>query len=338
MSYILFGAGTMGRFIARNHADRILCFADNDKAKWGSAMEGAVVWSPKEAAANFPDATWIASVVHPHQRAEILAELAEMGVKTAEVWDYLPKRLEPAPIDAFRTIMGIITEQESIEEFRDQDRLRRNPDTHKQRPPSDITSDITSVYFPDFITHRDDEHYVDCGAADGDTVRGFLKRWDKWNFITAFEPDTLNFEKLLVEKKTLRERMRPRLHGVSDYKRTVKFAQTGDYSAHIDNSKSDNNICAKLVALDDERWKYPPTYIKMDIEGSEPAALWGARRILKEHEPVLAICAYHESSHIWEIPLLIHALNPTYKLYLRRYLEAAWELIWYAVPSERVKQ
>ena len=81
---------------------------------------------------------------------------------------------------------------------------------------------------------------------------------------------------------------------------------------------------------------HTPTYIKMDIEGAELEALWGARRILKEHSPVLAICAYHTSDHLWQIPFLIHAIQPDYKLYLRRYAEGAFELVWYAVPVDRV--
>ena len=90
-----------------------------------------------------------------------------------------------------------------------------------------------------------------------------------------------------------------------------------------------------MTFFDEER--NPPTYIKMDIEGAELEALWGARRILKEHSPVLAICAYHTSDHLWQIPLLIHAIQPDYKLYLRRYAEGAFELVWYAVPPDRVK-
>jgi len=94
----------------------------------------------------------------------------------------------------------------------------------------------------------------------------------------------------------------------------------------------DNVTCTKL----DNVLMEPPTYIKMDIEGAELEALWGARKLLKEHKPVLAICAYHTSDHLWEIPLLIHAIQPDYKLHLRRYAEGAWELVWYAIPAERV--
>jgi hypothetical protein len=40
---------------------------------------------------------------------------------------------------------------------------------------------------------------------------------------------------------------------------------------------------------------------------------------------------------LWEIPLLIHAIQPAYSLRLRRYAEGAFELVWYAVPPERIR-
>ena len=93
----------------------------------------------------------------------------------------------------------------------------------------------------------------------------------------------------------------------------------------------------KCISFQHALYGHPWDAVKMDIEGSELEALWGARRILKEHSPVLAVCAYHTSDHLWQIPLLIHAIQPDYRLFLRRYAEGAFELVWYAVPPERVK-
>ena len=61
--------------------------------------------------------------------------------------------------------------------------FRRNPNTDNQLPPSDIKD----LYFPEFITHRDDENFVDCGAADGDTIRDFINKWNRYAYITAFD-------------------------------------------------------------------------------------------------------------------------------------------------------
>jgi hypothetical protein len=114
----------------------------------------------------------------------------------------------------------------------------------------------------------------------------------------------------------------------------MTFTALGDQTSRLSKNGSVTVPLFKLdTLLKDER----PTFIKMDIEGAELEALWGAREIIRKHSPVLAICAYHESDHLWQIPLLIHSINPDLNLYLRRYLEATWELIWYAVPKGRVK-
>ena len=73
------------------------------------------------------------------------------------------------------------------------------------------------------------------------------------------------------------------------------------------------------------------TMIKMDIEGYELKALMGAKQIIKEQKPKLAICAYHTFSHLWEIPLLIKSLNPDYKIYLRHHTNLDCETVCYAI-------
>ena len=61
-----------------------------------------------------------------------------------------------------------------------------------------------------------------------------------------------------------------------------------------------------------------PTFIKMDIEGAEPAALKGAINVLRECRPKLAICIYHQWEHRWIIPLFLADNCPSYRFYLKR--------------------
>ena len=75
----------------------------------------------------------------------------------------------------------------------------------------------------------------------------------------------------------------------------------------------------------------------MDIEGAEPDAIAGGAKLIAEQKPVIVTCLYHRSEHLWQIPLLIHAIAPDYKLYLRRYAEENWETVCYAVPPHRVR-
>jgi hypothetical protein len=80
-----------------------------------------------------------------------------------------------------------------------------------------------------------------------------------------------------------------------------------------------------------------PTFIKMDIEGSEPDALIGATNRIKESQPVLAISVYHKQSDIWEIPLLIKSLSDNYSFFLRSHRDESWDLVCYAVPANRLR-
>ena len=232
------------------------------------------------------------------------------------------------PQDAEETILRLLRDDESTSEWYDQLRFRSSPDFDRQRPPSDIKD----IYFPDFIKHRDDEHYVDCGrrmatrlpssASDGAITR-------KSSRLSPTHQTTENWPYLvwmILGTRRYRQRSATTMGMYSSQ-------PTGDYSSHI-GVGSEDVVCLRLDRLG---FYPPPTYIKMDIEGAELEALWGARRTLKEHSPVLAICAYHTSDHLWQIPLLIHAIQPDYRLFFRRYAEGEWEIVWYAVPPERVK-
>lgn len=72
------------------------------------------------------------------------------------------------------------------------------------------------------------------------------------------------------------------------------------------------------------------TFIKMDIEGSELKALYGAKKTILRHKPRLAISIYHKPQDIFEIPGYILSLVPEYKMYIRQYAADLSETILYA--------
>jgi FkbM family methyltransferase len=53
-------------------------------------------------------------------------------------------------------------------------------------------------------------------------------------------------------------------------------------------------------------------YIKLDIEGSEPKAMQGARDTLAKYKPRISIASYHEPDHPRVIPEIIRAARPDY--------------------------
>lgn len=349
--FVLFGAGSAGRYALkylREQGINPLCFADNYKG--GDVIEGVVVLGPKLAAENNPDATWIACAISRPAATEIRAQMKEMRVKTKPLYECIPVFHGLPPQEARDSISHLCGDVDSMLTFNDQCIFRKNPDYDTQDAPTPCSE----IYFPDFITRIEEEVFVDCGACDGDTVQEFLKRWPKFKSIVAFEPDTQNFNKLIyVQDPEQKGRITTLRMATGDHDGEVDFTANGDYSSHLSSVEgSDASLASKvakrlngeqedkvrLTTLDKMLGDVIPTYIKADIEGSELDLLWGARQKIKQYQPVLAICAYHTSDHIWEIPLLIHAINPTYKLFFRRYAEGAWEIVWYGVPPDRIKE
>lgn len=49
-------------------------------------------------------------------------------------------------------------------------------------------------------------------------------------------------------------------------------------------------------------------------------ALKGAGQTIADYKPKLAIAGYHKTWDLWEVPLLIHDICPTYRFYLRSYM------------------
>ena len=299
---ILFGAGTTGRVIARNLKAKgtpPLCFVDSNPAKHGQVMEGIEVVAKEVAKSCYPEATWVATAIVPSQWTEITTEIEKMGVKTLPQWGFLPQRNAPPLHNVAIELRRLVTHDVlSFRMVNDQIKMRNDPDHYIQ----ETHSDIRNIYFEDFFTRLENEHFVDCGAADGDTVAEFLKRWEKWSYISAFEPDAENILRLR-EVCDSAANAAVWTYAVSDHESRAPFLATGDYSAHLGKVSEDCTAIVRTRTLDDCAFFAPPTFIKMDIESSEPEALWGSRRILAEHKPVLAVCAYHEADHLWKIPL-----------------------------------
>ncbi|MGA8345618.1 MAG: FkbM family methyltransferase, partial [Candidatus Sulfotelmatobacter sp.] len=151
-------------------------------------------------------------------------------------------------------------------------------------------------------------------------------------------PDPQNREGLATTAKTmgLTDRLTAMPYAVSNQSGIVSFASTGTMGSKIVEG-GEQSISVECRRLDDISWPMAPTYVKMDIEGAEPQALVGASDLLRRHHPILAVCTYHRSEHLWQIPNIIRSIAPEYNLFLRRYAEDCWEGVCYAIPDDRLK-
>ncbi len=188
-------------------------------------------------------------------------------------------------------------------------------------------TDRTEV-FQNIIKLGHHERYIDLGAYDGDTITEFLAltggRYDK---ITAFEPDAKNMKKLDYKYGSM-DNCKLCPYASWSENTVLRFSGNGgrmsciDEGGHEVQAKAVDTVCMNA------------TYIKMDVEGAEYETLLGCKKIIKKNSPALAVSAYHKAEDIFVLPILIHQLNPDYKIYLRHHKYVpAWETNLYAVKS-----
>ena len=165
------------------------------------------------------------------------------------------------------------------------------------------------------------------------------KRHQPVEYIVSFEPDLKNAGRLgqEVQKQQQRHpetRFIVNASGLWSKNAILRFSNKGTSSSSISNDFEDQSIMIQIPAtsLDSSLIAARPNYIKMDIEGAENEALRGAKEIIANQQPVLAICIYHQPADLWEIPLLIRQINPNYKMFLRVHGHMGLSTVLYCVP------
>ena len=109
----------------------------------------------------------------------------------------------------------------------------------------------------------------------------------------------------------------------------IRFGTAEEGKSAVKREAAGENVI-QCVSLDTMLAGEMPTFIKMDIEGMEIDALRGAENLIRMHHPQLAICVYHDMSHIWRIPLLLREFYSGYRFYLRNYQYMGLETVVYA--------
>lgn len=194
-------------------------------------------------------------------------------------------------------------------------------------------------YLREIMTDRDEifrtlgvtskEVFADLGAYDGDTLEEFFNIAGGFKHAVAIEPDRRNFRKLMKYAEG-RADITLVNKAVSSSKQLLRFNDKAGRNSALDESgrceveaDSPDNIFADIGVHD-------VSFVKMDVEGAEIAALEGLRNTIFENKPKLCICAYHKREDLWRIPKFIKSLNWEYKIYLRKHLYyPGWETAYY---------
>lgn len=338
---ILFGAGALGKellYFFKNKGTQVIAFSDNDRSKTGRRYLGIKVINKNSignlfgknvqivasctkyfvvirdlASAGFTNA-W-----NPMYFFTLYASYFDIFVWTNNIGDILKNKKN------ILSIYELLSDNESkmillnIIKFRlllDVRLLEHNVDKYEQYFNAEIVK-LTKA-----------EIFLDGGAYDGDTIQVFIgKTKNRFSKIYAFEPDKINFNKMRhnLYRHSV-DKIEFRNIGVGERKRTLSFTSDGNVSSRMVSGDNGN----KVTVVPFDAFRKPFTFIKLDIEGYEKNAILGARKTLKIFKPRLAICVYHHLEDLWEIPLLIKKINPTYKIFLRRYTSFLHETVCYA--------
>ncbi len=193
-----------------------------------------------------------------------------------------------------------------------------------QSPKSEVYKNILHV--------TSNEIYVDLGAYNGDTIEELLAYTrGKYIRIYAVEPDKKNYKKLA---KSLEGK-----EYVYPYQAVAWCKDTQvPFSTKAGRQSTVTAVGQKMQArsVDSILAARPATLIKMDVEGCEREAIWGASQTIARYAPSLMVALYHRNEDIFSLPLLIEKLCPDYAFYLRHQLYIpAWETNLYAVPIKK---
>lgn len=335
---VLFGAGTIGiqnLNVIKEISKVNIVFCDNNKSKQGISIEGICVISFRELLNNYKNSRIIITSVLYYDEILMQLEDNKLDKNVINPFDVLLIYFE------YRDYYKLIEENEA--EFRNVYELLSDEYSKKifiERLNYCITgnpnylislkSNEEQYFEDDIINLTKDEVFIDGGGYTGDTVISFLKKTNsEFKRIYSFEPEKSKHEEFKKNFSSF-ENIELIPYGLWEKEDILSFDSQNDSSSCISES-GDTHI--QVTSIDEILHGDEATFIKMDIEGAELAALRGAKNTIRNYKPKLAICVYHKPLDIIEIPKLIKAMEPSYKLYLRHYSKFHSDTILYAISK-----
>lgn len=328
---VLFGAGNyILESIEAFDRKRIIAILDNDPNKWGQEIEGLKVQAPKHFFKKEVDRNYAVVLSTSGYQYEIVTDLVTNGwICKEQLFSLCPDYQE----DKMYRYKDIFNHLELIEKayelFEDEESkayylnsliarithqpLYLMPNKNMQQPYCYSGKKMICPSSGDYV--------LDCGAYIGDTAQIFIKMMKNKGIIYCLEPFEGNFARLdqWVKKSRLGKIVKPYQVAVSnrDENMIVSAGNQVSMRANIRVCENEKNevYVSKIDNMQGDIFE-KVDFIKMDVEGEEMNALDGARHTIATYKPRMMISAYHETKHLWEIPLRIKEILPEYKIFL----------------------
>ena len=332
---VLYGGGTIGSwavYFLRHYGINVTCFCDKNKTGVHGETKLPVV-SPQSLLTDYSDANIIiSSTVYIN---EIRRDLHRLGITQERLFSrsfinfqYMTPEAFELRLCGYERAYNLFNDDVSRQTLLGRIKCCLTPFPLMQ-PPFTTYSPELQYFDPEIITLSQDEIFADGGMYVGDTAEQFYKlSRGNYSHYYGFEPDKHNYA---AANKTLAGKPNMTLISKGLWNCETRLGFTDGPVGTSRLNETDGNI-VDVTSLDlyfSDRAS--PTFIKMDIEGAELEALKGAERIIREHKPKLAICAYHKPEDVYTLPELAKSYRDDYKFYLRHYSITSFETVLYAI-------
>lgn len=256
-------------------------------------------------------------------QSKLLSKLADLGIQ-----DYIcPYDYEKIPrhdinyLDYFAknhdnllAMLNCLHDSESKETYVEYIRSKMYCDFYR------LTQHPTwNKYFDENVyTHLPNEVFINCGASNGDTIFYFMEKFKDFQKIIALESDKERIKQFKENLGYFRDDIQKRISLI-------------EKQVDGNNNRLDLLCSRENVSL-----------INMDIEGAELETLQGAKELIRNNLPVIAACAYHLPTDLFELPMHLKNISEEYEIFYRKYASTVRnrfcnaELVMYAVPKRRL--
>lgn len=177
------------------------------------------------------------------------------------------------------------------------------------------------------------DHVIDAGGCFGDTALGFADTVGQGGHVYVFDPLPKHcaiMRQQLELNPALASRISIIPQGLADHANDIAPLAEDDI---INPGARVVEAAMPMTTIDETVARVQPPhidFIKMDIEGSELAALRGAESTLRRWRPKLAISLYHRPEDFFTIPTWIDSLSIGYRFHLDHYSIHSEETVLYA--------
>ena len=192
-----------------------------------------------------------------------------------------------------------------------------------------LTGDIS--YLEDSESDPDEEFklleqikpgcFIDLGAYYGDTLTRYLNKFPRLNKAVALEPERHSFAKLKACAEDLEadEFDVTCINALVGDKVGTELVSTargrGTRALQNSNVELKNTREINVITVDSLKL-YNVSFIKFDVEGSELAAIEGAKDTIKNIRPVMKIACYHRSEDVFTLVQKVLEIRSDYKIYM----------------------